>query len=1100
MKTKILFFTLLMLLYAAITVKAQQPVYPTPNSIDQIPFGKKLPTPVLNPRDEMMRKIYDKKIIDLPHTSFDTVSKQFIVHTPGQKNVQYPASGSYNTRSTGRIVNNTKTTSSGFHLTKDINTLSESYPGNFTTDMYTPSFAVLNGVSYFTADDGLHGSELWRSDGTTGGTYLVKDINPGEASSVIYEITPSNNKIFFSAYTPDNGREPWVSDGTEAGTHLLFDINSGIFDGNPSQFTNVNGTVFFIASPYSWNSQVWKTDGTTESTVLVKDLSNEYGYGIFESTTANGLLFFTAYSLDFNYYYYRRDLWRSDGTEAGTYSVKQIGPGYDYYSPMQLTGYDNKLFFSADDGTGRKLWTSDGTADGTSNAPGNNDVLMQPDYLSIYINAPFPIANNVLFIPGFTYADGSGLYEYDASNADGVVLVKDLTAGSDVDFVHPVDTKVVNNTLYFKVINSTGDRHDEIWKSNGDAASTQPVKILDPANASYSFGGSNGKLYFVLYTSTYGSELWKSDGTEAGTQMVKDLYPGHTGSNPYNLTDLNGKLLFSANNSISGNELWATDGSDIGTSLVKDINTTSTNSSYAGSNYLFKGIGSSGNGVVFNAITPALGAELYKSDGTSAGTVLLNDIATGEDWSYPNNFLFKNNVNYFIDDNAIGTALYKTNGTAAGLQRITANINRDVYYVVNYNIADNGLAFYTLGHRSGDAQELWRSDGTDAGTYMLTDNLSYYFNNYVAITGNTVFFIGGDGNHGYELWKSDGTIAGTKMVKDINPGFNGSDPYNLFVYKKDVYFGAYDGGLNFALWKSDGTEKGTIKLKSVTPAFYYSRFNTIPQHVFCVSNNILYFTATDFNAFGAELWKTNGTVTGTSLVKDINPYYSSFPDNLTDVKGTLYFTADDGVHGNEIWKSNGTSQSTQLVKDITPDYNYGYYYNLCSAGGKLYFLNPGTNPNVLWSSDGTAANTNPVNDAGLNGLSSIENLTGAGDKLFFGAYSHKYGAELYEGDASAATFIAARASSLNMQPATTNTIFDVLLYPNPVHSTAALQIKGGAKNITVTITDMAGRQVWYSSYNNLTQINLSTEKLMAGVYTITVKSGVENKNIKLVKE
>ena len=90
---------------------------------------------------------------------------------------------------------------------------------------------------------------------------------------------------------------------------------------------------------------------------------------------------------------------------------------------------------------------------------------------------------------------------------------------------------------------------------------------------------------------------------------------------------------------------------------MKDINTTTTNSSYAGSNFFFKGIGASANGVVFNAFTNALGAELYKSDGTSAGTGLLNDINPGENWSYPNNFIFKNNVTYFIGDNAIGTCV-----------------------------------------------------------------------------------------------------------------------------------------------------------------------------------------------------------------------------------------------------------------------------------------------------------------------------------------------------------------------------------------------------------------------------------------------------------
>ncbi len=73
---------------------------------------------------------------------------------------------------------------------------------------------------------------------------------------------------------------------------------------------------------------------------------------------------------------------------------------------------------------------------------------------------------------------------------------------------------------------------------------------------------------------------------------------------------------------------------------------------------------------------------------------------------------------------------------------------------------------------------------------MLTNSLSFYTNNYLAVAGKQVFFIGGDFTNGYELWKSDGTTAGTKMVKDIFPGNDGSSPYNLFVYKNEVYFGA----------------------------------------------------------------------------------------------------------------------------------------------------------------------------------------------------------------------------------------------------------------------------------------------------------------------
>ena len=120
MKSKILFFTLLVLMYSVSKINAQKPVYPKPNGSDQIPFGKKLPPPVFNAKVEKTEKPYK----GLPYTSFDTVSKQFIVHTPGQRNVQ---DLSFNHSSNaGRMQNASKPKPipSGFHLTKDINTTS----------------------------------------------------------------------------------------------------------------------------------------------------------------------------------------------------------------------------------------------------------------------------------------------------------------------------------------------------------------------------------------------------------------------------------------------------------------------------------------------------------------------------------------------------------------------------------------------------------------------------------------------------------------------------------------------------------------------------------------------------------------------------------------------------------------------------------------------------------------------------------------------------------------------------------------------------------------------------------------------------------------
>ena len=189
-----------------------------------------------------------------------------------------------------------------------------------------------------------------------------------------------------------------------------------------------------------------------------------------------------------------------------------------------------------------------------------------------------------------------------------------------------------------------------------------------------------------------------------------------------------------------------------------------------------------------------------------------------------------------------------------------------------------------------------------------------------------------------------------------------------------------------------------------------------------------------------------------------------------------------------------------MIKDISPDYSSSYPYNLCSAGGKLYFLNGGVYPSTLWSSDGTTNNTNEVADEGLSGLSNISNLTPAGNKLFFGAYSQQYGTELYVGEAYTSNFTAARASSPELLTTKTNSIFDVLLYPNPAQGSASLRINGDAKEIAVTIADISGKIIWQKNITNPAQVSLPVEKLASGIYMVTVKSGPDTKILKFVKQ
>jgi ELWxxDGT repeat protein len=896
------------------------------------------------------------------------------------------------------------------------------------------------GTVFFTAYDPAHGRELWKSDGTPGGTALVKDIDSGSAGSYPADLTNVNGTLYFVANDGSSGYELWKSDGTAAGTVLVKDINPGAYSSYPSGLANMNGTLYFAADDGTHGNELWTSNGTADGTSLVDDINpGAQGSRPSNLTPVGSTLFFSA-----NDGTDGTELWKSNSTD-GTVLVKDIDPGgysyggYNYAfgsNPTDLTDVGGTLFFVANDGTnGYELWKSDGSADGTvlvkDIRPGGFGAF------AYYGEGQLTNMDGTLFFVANDGTYGNELWKSDGTTG-GTVLVDDINPGSTGS--SPSDLTVVGHTLYFAAIGDTYGR--ELWKSDGTSSGTVLVKDVNPHTYSYEgytydlgsypadLTDVGGTLFFAATDGTAGAELWKSDGTTDGTVQVKDINPGGGGSMYYRgyFTDAGGTLYFAANDGSSGGQLWKSDGSGAGTVAVSAIDGGDLGS-YPGSTADVDGT------LFFAASDPTNGRELWKSDGTPAGTVLVEDIVPGSYGSYPTD-LTDVNGELFFD---AGGELWKSDGTAAGTMLVKSIAARHLTNV-------NGTLFFSAGD-STNGNELWKSDGTADGTVLVKDidpGASGSNPGELTKAMGMLFFSADDGTHGRELWKSNGTPAGTVLVKNINHGtisYGGNtypasgDPIDLTKVNGTLFFSANDGTYGRELWKSDGTPAGTVLVKDINPGTISYYGNTYPagSNPFYLTNvnGTLFFTAND-GTNGTELWQSNGTADGTALVKDIRPGApGSYPTDLTEANGTLFFAADDATNGNELWRSDGTADGTALVKDIRPGGGsaFGYYGggDLTNVNGTLFFVaDDGTNGYELWQSDGTADGTVLVKDirpgrggSFYNGYSYLTNVNGT---LFFSANDGTTGYELWHDVDATSTDVSCAPSSVTTGDASTCTV------------------------------------------------------------------------------
>ena len=535
----------------------------------------------------------------------------------------------------------------------------------------------------FFANDGTHGREPWRTDGTAAGTRLVRDIAPGTASSDDLSasygdpgyISPAVQGVqLLAADDGVHGPELWRTDGTDAGTSLVADLTSGPQGSNIWPLTSGGGFFFFRDS-----GNVWRSDGTAAGTQAfggLQGVPSALGPGV-SITATNGL-------------------WKSDGVNLELVDDGARSPGLMVSSLAAAAG---RVFFTDPDR--RTLWVSDGTDSGTEQLG---------DFTSI---GPFWSAGRIYFDP-------------------------ETPTGTDP------------------------------WESDGTEKGTVPLAGF-VGNSAAEFTAVGGRVFYTAADDPHGFELWTIDGGAQAPRLVADLAPGPDSSAPYHLAALGRSLVFARGDRVGGG-LWRTDGTESGTSRILPMRVEQI---VPAADRVFV-IGSDG-----------FSYGLWTSDGTSAGTRLMvrgalafNATASGRNL-------------YFClpGDSYPAIQLWFSDGTPEGTRLV--RVLREIFGIAP---AGDGAAFIAVNDGE-HGRELWWSDGTAEGTALVKDILpgtgSSEPQSMLSVDG-MLFFSAIDGEHGRELWRSDGTADGTFLLQDIAPGLASSVPQGLTRVGDVIYFQATD--------------------------------------------------------------------------------------------------------------------------------------------------------------------------------------------------------------------------------------------------------------------------------------------------------------------